>query len=178
MHSVRWLYQNDLQVLLDLLVGDGFCVVGPTIQQHAIVYDEIHRIEQLPKGWTDSQSPAVYQIARTPDGPAQEKLFHFNLGPHSWKKYLFPPESVLPSESSASELPQVGEPAGASVKPFAILGARACELAAIAIQDRVFMNPPFIDSQYALRRNRLFVVAVQCTTAASTCFCPSMITGP
>lgn len=40
------------------------------------------------------------------------------------------------------------------------------------------MNPPFIDSQYALRRKSLFVVAVQCTTAASTCFCPSMNTGP
>ena len=61
---------------------------------------------------------------------------------------------------------------------MAILGLRACELAAIAIQDRVLMSPPFIDSQYALRRKSLFVIAVQCTTAASTCFCPSMNTGP
>jgi ferredoxin len=178
MQSVRWLCQNDLQVLLDLLIGEGFCVLGPTIQQHAIVYDEIQSIDQLPKGWSETQGPAVYQIARTPDGPAREKLFHFNLGPHSWKKFLFPPESVLPSQSSVSELAQVGEPQGACVKPYAILGARACELAAIAIQDRVFMNPSFVDAQYALRRKSLFVVAVQCTTAASTCFCPSMNTGP
>jgi ferredoxin len=61
---------------------------------------------------------------------------------------------------------------------MAILGLRACELAAIAIQDRVLMSPPFVDSQYALRRKNLFVIAVQCTTAASTCFCPSMNTGP
>jgi ferredoxin len=64
------------------------------------------------------------------------------------------------------------------VQPMAILGLRACELAAIAIQDRVLMSPPFVDSQYAQRRKSLFVIAVQCTTAASTCFCPSMNTGP
>jgi sulfhydrogenase subunit beta (sulfur reductase) len=172
MLSVRWLCQNDLQLLLDLLASEGFRIVGPTLHQQAIVYDEIESIEQLPRGWTDSQSPAIYQIERTPDGPESEKLFHYNLGPHSWKKYLFPPELILPSESSDSAPRQVPE------KPIAILGARACELAAIAIQDRVFMNPPFVDSQYALRRKGLFVVAVQCTTAASTCFCPSMNTGP
>jgi ferredoxin len=75
-----------------------------------------------------------------------------------------------PTANSARE-PQL-------VQPMAILGLRACELAAIAIQDRVLMSPPFVDSQYAQRRKNLFVIAVQCTTAASTCFCPSMNTGP
>lgn len=65
-----------------------------------------------------------------------------------------------------------------AVDPVAILGARACELAAIAVQDKVFMTEPFVDAQYSLRRKSLFVVAVQCTTAASTCFCTSMNTGP
>jgi len=68
--------------------------------------------------------------------------------------------------------------ANPAVAPIAILGARACELAAIAVQDKVFMTPPFVDAQYSLRRNSLFVVALQCTTAASTCFCTSMNTGP
>ena len=136
----------------------------------------------------------MYQLTQTPSAPENQKLFHFNLGPHSPKQFLFPPTSVLPGPEKAG--PEKAGPekadiakadadptAGSArepqlVQPMAILGLRACELAAIAIQDRVLMSPPFVDSQYALRRKNLFVIAVQCTTAASTCFCPSMNTGP
>jgi ferredoxin len=141
----------------------------------------------------------VYQLTQTPSAPENQKLFHFNLGPHSPKQFLFPPTSVLPGPEKAgpekagpekadiaktdAAKDDVDPTAGSAreaqlVQPMAILGLRACELAAIAIQDRVLMSPPFVDSQYALRRKNLFVIAVQCTTAASTCFCPSMNTGP
>jgi len=131
----------------------------------------------------------VYQLTQTPSAPENQKLFHFNLGPHSPKQFLFPPTSVLPGPEKADAEKAGPEKADADptaggvrepqlVQPMAILGLRACELAAIAIQDRVLMSPPFVDSQYALRRKNLFVIAVQCTTAASTCFCPSMNTGP
>jgi ferredoxin len=131
----------------------------------------------------------VYQLTHTPSAPENQKLFHFNLGPHSPKQFLFPPTSVLPGPEKAGLAKADAEKADADptansarepqlVQPMAILGLRACELAAIAIQDRVLMSPPFVDSQYALRRKNLFVIAVQCTTAASTCFCPSMNTGP
>lgn len=172
----RWLDQTKLQSLIDLLRSEGFCVVGPTIDQQAILYDEITSVLQLPRGFSDSQSPALYQISKTPSGPASQKYFHFNLGPHSWKKYLYPPHSILPGEHSSQQPDEPNEPSTA--KPLAILGARACELAAIAIQDRVFLSGPFVDSDYALRRKDLLVIAVQCTTAANTCFCASMNTGP
>jgi Fe-S-cluster-containing hydrogenase component 2 len=167
MTQARWLEHQNLPALIDVLRSQGFRVVGPTIEQNAIVYEELTSIQQLPQGWSDSQSPAIYQIQRTPQSPENQKYFHFNLGPHSWKKFLFPPHSLLSNESASTPN-----------QPLAILGARACELAAIAIQDRVFMTPPSVDPQYARRRNDLFVVALQCTTAASTCFCPSMNTGP
>ena len=61
---------------------------------------------------------------------------------------------------------------------LAFLGLRACELAAIAVQDRVLAAGPIADPDYVLRRADLLVIAVQCTTAASTCFCTSMGTGP
>ncbi len=169
MQPTRWLDQSKLQSLIDLLRSEGFCVVAPTVDQQAILYDEITSAKQLPQGLCDNQSPALYQISKTPIGPESQKYFHFNLGPHSWKKYLFPPESILPNQTTKPSAPP---------KPLAILGARACELAAIAIQDKVFMSGPFVDSDYALRRNDLFVVAVQCTTTANTCFCTSMNTGP
>ncbi len=54
----------------------------------------------------------------------------------------------------------------------------ACELAAIAVQDRVFLDGPYVDPVYKRRRESAFIVAVNCTVAAKTCFCTSMNSGP
>ena len=62
--------------------------------------------------------------------------------------------------------------------PFAFVGVRACELAAIAIQDRVFLGGQYVDRDYAARRENAFLVAVNCHEPAGTCFCVSMDTGP
>jgi ferredoxin len=62
--------------------------------------------------------------------------------------------------------------------PLAFIGVRACELSAIAIQDRVFLGGKFVDRDYAARRTGNFVVAVNCGEPAATCFCVSMDTGP
>src|SRR5688572_1000834 len=61
---------------------------------------------------------------------------------------------------------------------YAFLGVRACELAAIEVQDRTFVRGAYVDPIYAGRRNEAFLIAVNCTQAASTCFCTSMNTGP
>jgi formate hydrogenlyase subunit 6/NADH:ubiquinone oxidoreductase subunit I len=63
-------------------------------------------------------------------------------------------------------------------RPFAFLGVRACDLAAIAVQDRVLTEDQYGDPIYAARRRGAFVIAVQCMQAAATCFCASMGTGP
>jgi len=55
---------------------------------------------------------------------------------------------------------------------------RSCDLHALEIQDRVFLNGPYVDPHYKARREQLFVVAVNCRRAATTCFCHSMGTGP
>ena len=62
--------------------------------------------------------------------------------------------------------------------PMAFIGVRACELRAIAIQDRVFLEGQQVDPVYAGRRAGAFLVAVNCGTAAGTCFCVSMQAGP
>jgi ferredoxin len=59
-----------------------------------------------------------------------------------------------------------------------VIGVRGCDLAALAIQDRVFMGGESIDVRYKARRERLFLVAVNCRRAAATCFCHSMGCGP
>jgi formate hydrogenlyase subunit 6/NADH:ubiquinone oxidoreductase subunit I len=55
---------------------------------------------------------------------------------------------------------------------------RGCDLAAIAIQDRVFLRPPAVDRAYQLRRQDALIIAVHCTRPGATCFCASMGTGP
>ena len=70
------------------------------------------------------------------------------------------------------------EPIAPDAEPLAILGVRACDLAGLAVQDRVFLGDRFVDPSYAARRARLFLVAVGCTHSVSTCFCASMDTGP
>ncbi|MCA9069195.1 MAG: 4Fe-4S dicluster domain-containing protein, partial [Planctomycetaceae bacterium] len=61
---------------------------------------------------------------------------------------------------------------------YAFLGVRACEIAAIQVQDRTFLQGPFVDPVYQKRRESALIIAVNCTQAASTCFCTSMDTGP
>jgi formate hydrogenlyase subunit 6/NADH:ubiquinone oxidoreductase subunit I len=62
----------------------------------------------------------------------------------------------------------------------ALLGVRACELHAMAVQDRVFLDRTgqISDPYYARARERLFVVAVECEHPGGSCFCSSMGTGP
>ncbi|KOG87449.1 4Fe-4S ferredoxin, partial [Streptomyces varsoviensis] len=61
---------------------------------------------------------------------------------------------------------------------YAFLGVRPCDLRAIAVQDRVLGGGPHTATAYRRRRERAFVVAVECTDPGATCFCTSMGSGP
>jgi len=162
-----------LQQLLDLLKARGFVVVGPTIDQGAIVYDELTSVSQLPQGWTDQQEPGLYRLQRRND----DAWFGYVVGPHSWKRYLFPPLATVAVADRTSTGWNMTAPADPSPK-YAFLGVRACELAAIKIQDRVFIEGAYVDPIYRARREQAFVIAVNCTMAGTNCFCSSMNSGP
>jgi len=171
--SPRLLPAEHLQRLLDELLARGYTVIGPTVSQEAIVYDRITSVAALPRGWVDAQEPGKYRLEAKPDAG----YFTHVVGPHSWKQYLFPPRAVLGTSDRTADgwTFQAAEDDGVA---YAFLGVRACELAAIDVQDRVFLQPRYIDPMYAARRSRALFIAVNCTRAASTCFCVSMRTGP
>lgn len=171
--QLQYFEKPRLQLLLDMLRKRGYTIVGPTIDQEAIVYDELQTVDQLPRGWTDEQAPGQYRLRQRSDGA----WFGFAVGPHSWKKYLFPPKTTLLS-AEKTDRGWAFVPQSTESTRYALLGVRACELAAIRIQDRVFLDGPYQDPIYRERREQLFIVAVNCTQAASTCFCTSMNTGP
>jgi sulfhydrogenase subunit beta (sulfur reductase) len=60
----------------------------------------------------------------------------------------------------------------------AIIGVRACDIAALYILDKHFLHEEKKDPYYLARRQQLFLVAVNCAHAADTCFCASTDDGP
>ncbi|MGI9473829.1 MAG: 4Fe-4S dicluster domain-containing protein [Rubripirellula sp.] len=169
-----WLEKESLHELFETLAQLGYQVVGPKLDQGAIIYSEINSPSELPRGWTDRQSAGQYRAERS----SSNAFFEFNVGPQSWKQYLFPPKVTVQTATrntdGAWKFDNPSEPA----PKLALLGVRACELAAIAIQDRVFLGGPYVDQDYRRRRDATLIIAVNCTVANQNCFCHSTNTGP
>jgi NAD(P)H-flavin reductase/NAD-dependent dihydropyrimidine dehydrogenase PreA subunit len=168
-----FLARANLGVLVDLLRQDGRTVIGPTVLDGAIVYAEIASADELPAGVGDEQAPGHYRLV-THDN---RRVFDYTVGPTGPKRWTFPPAvpiGVGRRDGSAVTFEQLM----ADPPRLAFLGVRACELAALGIQDRVFLDGPYTDEDYRARRRSTLVVAVNCTTSSSTCFCSSMGTGP
>lgn len=166
--------RSGLDELLAALLEDGFTVVGPTVRDGAIVLAPLGSAAELPAGWSDEQRAAGYRLVRS----GGEAVFCHNAGPGSWKDHLFPSRLRLwrarRTEGGGMEVEQPPQ-----LDPrLALVGVRACDLQAIAVQDRVLLGGEHIDDDYAARRRAVFVVAVSCAKAGATCFCASMGIGP
>ncbi len=156
---------QQLQALIDLLRARDYDVIGPAVRDDSLHYE---RIDSLPVGWGDRQDAGHYQLRERAD----QSRFGYNLGAATWKQFLFPPRETLfrvrdGDFVNCREAPQ----------KMAFLGVRPCELAAIALQDRVFTEDP-VEPGYLARRKDLLLIAVNCSQAAPTCFCASTGDGP
>ncbi len=159
--------------LLGALSGRGYRVIGPSRIGDVLRYDEVVSADELPSGWRDEQAPGRYRLTERADAA----LFGFASGPQSPKQYLHPPKVTMwtGTKDDHGFRTAVPEQNGA---PYAFFGVKPCDLAAIAIQDRVLGEGTFADRTYRAGRTGTFVVAVNCTEPAGTCFCVSMGTGP
>ncbi len=169
----RWLPAAELDRLLDALRSQGRTLIGPTVSDGAVILDEIVGASDLPSGWGAEASPGHYRLTRRPD----ERRFDHAVGPMSWKRWTFPPRTpVRVGRRTASGVRFAAvEPKPAQV---AFVGVRACEIAALRVQDKVLTEGPAVDADYRARRASAFIVAVECATVTSTCFCTTMGTGP
>jgi sulfhydrogenase subunit beta (sulfur reductase) len=173
MNQAAVIEADALQTLVTALAERGYTIIGPTVRDSAIVYDEISSTEDLPVGWTDEQDGGTYRLKRREDNA----YFGYAASPHSWKKYLHPPVLRLWSAARQGTDVQVAEESREPRK-LAFFGVRSCDLNAIFVQDRVFTGGPYVDTHYSEQREQAFIVAVNCTQAGGTCFCASMGTGP
>ena len=165
-----YLARDGLDRLIRSLGEQGYEVVGPTVRDGAIVLDHLDGLGDLPAGVREEQGPASYELTQTGDG----RLFDWAHGPDAGKRFLFPPRELLATITRNGEGMRTA-PDPEEGPPLALVGLRSCDLHAIAVQDRVFMD---LDPTYRRRRERAVFVGVNCAVPGGTCFCASMGTGP
>ncbi|MGD9591737.1 MAG: 4Fe-4S dicluster domain-containing protein [Candidatus Berkiella sp.] len=165
------LLPQDLNALFIQLQNKGYQIIGPKREGQCITYAQIDSIEDLPKGWTDYQEKGTYRLKNRNDNA----YFGYNIGSRTFKQFLFPPREKIFKISKQGNMQTLSLD---KIHKLALIGVRACELHAIQIQDKVFMSDNHADQHYLQRRSQSFIVALNCHTAANTCFCVSMNTGP
>ena len=169
----RFLPREGFQSLLDSLQHAGYRCVGPQVKEGAIatlrssrsmICRTVSMISSLP--------------ANTVLSTAEQRCFAWANGPQALKPLLFAPrENLWRAERDDDGRIQFRETLPA-VTAVAVIGVRACDLAALRIQDKIFLQDNYADPYYAARREGLFLVAVNCTHPAATCFCVSTGDGP
>ncbi len=173
--DAHWLARPALQSLLDVLRNAGFDTIGPVVRDGVLGLAPIESIDALPIGLRDAQTPGRYEI----ESAGHAHCFDVVHGAMGLKPHLFPPrETLLQIEASPAERKLDARPVLPEERKLAVFGMRACDIAALAIHDRVLLGGTFPDPWYGTRRESLFVVAVSCTRSASVCFCTSAGTGP
>jgi len=160
--------------LLDALRRRGYQCVGPQVKEGGIVYAPLTSVDDLPRGVNDQQSPGEYRLRDS--GGA--RCFAWANGAQALKPLLFAPRETLWRVERGEDGHIHFRETLPAVSAIAVIGVRACDLAALRIQDKIFLQGAHPDPYYAARRGGLFLVAVNCSHPAQTCFCASTGDGP
>jgi ferredoxin len=167
------LKKQNFDQLLALLNETGYETIGARIQDSTVIYGQIQTLEDLPRGYSSEQNGGHYRLVYS----GHPRYFDITPGAPGWKQYLFPPRSELYTVQKKGRSWIIEENAQ-PVPMYAFIGVRPCELAAIQVQDRVFLRDEWSDPIYRMRRQGAFILSINCLHPCGTCFCASMGTGP
>ena len=165
--------KETFNAILSRLKEKGYETIGPRVKNDTLIYAPIEQMDDLPRGYITEQDAARFHLKHT----GHSRYFDAIPGAQSWKQFLFPPRAELFALRKVNNLWEASTPE-TKTPSYAFIGVRACELAAIQIQDNIFMRSDFNDPIYRARRERVFILSVDCMYPAGTCFCVSMETGP
>ncbi len=165
---MRYLDRAHLERMVRTLIDDGYEVVGPTVRDGAVVLAPITGLDALPGPVREAQAAGRYRL-ETSSRPTTFGTAH---GPDGAKRFLFPPRELLATITPDGTATPAGDPAE---RPVAFLGLHACDLRAIEVHDRVFLD---VDPAYRRRREAAVLIGLDCAEPAETCFCTSMGGGP
>ncbi|MBU0456367.1 MAG: 4Fe-4S dicluster domain-containing protein [Pseudomonadota bacterium] len=163
-----FLVHNQLSKLLSSLNQSGYQCIGPQVKDGVIVYDVLNDVRQLPWGVRDLQAPGKYRLDKTAN---PENAFGWANGAQAIKPLTFKSEETLWKVTRDENGQLAFKSIDPEAKPVAIIGARPCDLAAMLIMDKVFIEGAYKDVRYQARREKLFTVVVNCTAPSANCFC-------
>ncbi len=162
-----FLAYEKLDDLFNILRAAGYAVVAPQLKNNSIAYDFLENTQQLPWGIIADQQPGSYKIQAT----QSSRLFDWVNAAQAIKPWLFKAqESRWQVKRDAQGQLQFQE-IKATIEPIAFFGARPCDIKAMVIQDKVFLDKQAIDTHYQQRRDNFFIIAANCTTSSTNCFC-------
>lgn len=165
--------RNELTSLLGQLQVEGYRVIGPQVEQGCIRYRTLEDATQLPWGYRDQQQPGRYHI----ESMGSDRAFAWANGPEALKPLFFSPQERLWQVEKSGDGLAFRESLPESER-LAIIGVRACDLAALNVHDQHFLHGVEPDSHYARRRENVLLIAVNCSHPAATCFCAATGDGP
>lgn len=172
--DVLWLSRQDIGSLFAALSSAGYRCIGPQVRDGTIVYDTLENADGLPRGVTSTQAPGEYRVT-IGNSP---RTFSWANGPQALKPFTFSPRETLWRAERGDDAAIRFIETATEPELLAVIAVRACDLAALALQDQHFLDGQYPDPHYAARRRSLFVVAVHCSAPAATCFCASTGDGP
>jgi len=171
--AAGWMTRQGLGTLFAVLSASGYRVIGPTVRDDAILYEPLDDADQLPRAVQDEQAPGHYRLKPAPG----ERRFAWAVGPQALKPLLFRPRENLWSCEWRDKHLHFSDREPIAER-LAVIGVRACDLAALRLTDAHFFDGPTRDRHYVHAREHLLLIAVHCTHPAATCFCASTGDGP
>ena len=165
---------GDLVALVDAVCAQFDEVIAPVLVDGVIRLEPIDSSDELPIGATDDQAPGSYRAA---SGNGEHR-FSYAVGPDSLKAIVHPPRSPVwtMTRDDTGAVSVMVRPTRSIRR--AVLGARACDLAALERLGHTQLDGPHPDAHHAAARTGLFLIGVDCSRPAPTCFCESTNTGP
>lgn len=174
MDDTRYFNRSQFQSLIAIMRERGLRVVGPQRRDGAIVFSDIEHADQLPQGYRDEQAPGHYRTNRTDDA----RYFAWANGPQALKPLFFAPRETLWQAAQAPNKSLSFNAVTPAPEKLAVIGVRACDLAALRLSDQHFLRGAATDAHYRQRRENTLLIAVNCSHPAATCFCASTGDGP
>lgn len=165
--------RSEFDRVLETLRAGGFTLFGPVAANGRVEIAEIDESGRFPAGWRDERYPGRYRLEASERG----EWFGYASTADSWKRLLVPPRLPLFTTRRAEGGWETEVPPEPN-RRWAFIGIRPCDVAAIGLHDRVFLESAVSDPHYAARRSDLFLLVAQCAFPSGDCFCSSLGTGP
>lgn len=168
-----FLARDQFQSLFDVLHRQNYKIIGPVIQDGAIVFAPVNNVSQLAFGVIDTQQPGSYKLIPSDN----DRYFEWVCGPQALKPLLFKPHQPLWT-CRADDQQLSFKQHSAEAEALAVIGVRACDLSALALQDKHFLHGNYVDAFYQEQREKMLLIAVNCSRSGEQCFCASTGDGP